>query len=316
MPVRFRILSATAAGLGASSPGAGPRVERLVEIAGALDEIRLGRRADLELPLPFAALSGVHARVLRTPEGWHVEDAGSTNGTWLEGERVAPGERRVLVPGAELLLGNVRLRFEGEGSSSPSAAAEGTATIARRLVDDLFAASPAKAPALRVLRGAPVQRLALGETGRAYFAGRAEACALSLDVEEVSREHATFTRAATGIVVRDLGSKNGVVIAGARIVGERVVSDGDVVEIGPVAVTLDDPVGRYLRELEAEPAPVAAPAPVVEPGLVDVPALVAEEAVLEIPAQRRSSTQLALVIGGAVLLLLGAAAVLLVVSSR
>jgi pSer/pThr/pTyr-binding forkhead associated (FHA) protein len=242
MPVRFRILPADDA-----RPGAGPLVEREVELPEALDEIRLGRRADVELPLPFAALSAVHARLVRAPDGWTIEDAGSTNGTWLDDDRLAPGERRAVEWGAELRLGNVRLRFEGEGPSA--AAAEGTATIARRLVDDLFAGARDGAPALEIVRGAAAGRLALVDLGRPYVVGRAEGCALPLAVEEVSREHAIFVRDAAGVLVRDLGSKNGVVVAGVRVAGERKLADGDVIEIGPVALRLDDPVGRYIASL-------------------------------------------------------------------
>jgi hypothetical protein len=72
-------------------------------------------------------------------------------------------------------------------------------------------------------------------------------------------------RRATGVVARDLGSKNGVVVAGARIDGERALVDGDVLQIGPVTLRLDDPVGRYLRELEAAPPPEPVPAPAQAP---------------------------------------------------
>jgi pSer/pThr/pTyr-binding forkhead associated (FHA) protein len=314
MPVRFRLLPAPRGSTSTSTEAAGPLVARDVEISGAPVEIRIGRGLELELPLPFPALSALHARVVRTADGWVVQDEGSTNGTWLGGARLAPGERRALAPGDELRLANVVVRFDGEAAPSAmtSRTAEGTATIARRLVDDLFAASPAQAPTLRVLRGAPARRLALTEPGHAYVAGRSEACALPLEVEEVSREHATFTRAATGVVVRDLGSKNGVQLEGTRLEGERVLRDGDVVEIGPVSVTLDDPVGRYLRELEAAP-----PEALAEPAPVTLePAPPPPEDVEPAALSPRRTTRLPLIVGGLALALLAAVAVLLVVSSR
>jgi pSer/pThr/pTyr-binding forkhead associated (FHA) protein len=264
MPARFRVLPSNedvpARG---GAVAAGPLVEREVEITHAGDEIRVGRRSDVELPLPFPALSAVHARLIRKEASWFVEDAGSTNGTWLGGERLASGARRPLEPGAELRLGNVRLRFDGEGPprGSRDGVPEGTGTIARRLVDDLFADAALGAPTVRVERGASPRRLPLTRVGHPYVVGRAETCALPLGVEEVSREHAAFVRDAEGVVVRDLGSKNGVVVAGRRIESQRRLSDGDVVEIGPVALALEDPVDRYLRQLEEAPvATVVAPA--------------------------------------------------------
>ncbi|HTA18330.1 MAG TPA: FHA domain-containing protein, partial [Polyangia bacterium] len=182
MPLRFRILP----DVGVGAPGvAGPFVEREVEVASGLDEIRVGRRADVELPLPFAVLSAVHARLRRGPEGWIVEDAGSTNGTWLDDARLVPGERRALGIGAELRLASVRLRFDGEGPPTP--AAEGTATIARRLVADLFAGAGEGAPTLSVTRGDAPRTLSLVALDHPYVVGRGETCALPLGVEEVSR---------------------------------------------------------------------------------------------------------------------------------
>jgi pSer/pThr/pTyr-binding forkhead associated (FHA) protein len=194
-----------------------------------------------------------------------LEDAGSTNGTRLGGARLVPGERRPLPPGAELHLAEVRLRFEG---AAPAAAAvepsEGTATIARRLVADLFA--EAIVPALTISSGAPPRSLPLTDEARAYVVGRAETCALPLDAEHVSREHAAFVRSAAGVVVRELGSKNGVLVNGARIAGEHPLADRDTIQIGAVALTLEDPISRYLRELELSPEPPAAPPPETAPG--------------------------------------------------
>jgi pSer/pThr/pTyr-binding forkhead associated (FHA) protein len=315
MALRFRVLPSDETRPAGRGAPAGPLVARDVELSGELAEIRVGRRADVELPLPFAALSGVHARIVRDGGGWSVEDAGSTNGTWLDGARLRAGERRPLAPSAELRLANVRLRFEGAGPAAPEA--EGTSTLARRLVDDLFAGG-AGAPAIRVVRGAPAAELALAVAGRAYVAGRGEGCALCLPVEEVSREHAAFVRGADGVVVRDLGSKNGVLVGGARIVGEHTLADGDLVTIGPVTLALDDPASRYLRELaEQAPAPVA---PGRDPSPTAVPA--ARPATREAaspPASapprggsRIGATQLVVGVAVSVLLLLAVAAGVLV----
>jgi pSer/pThr/pTyr-binding forkhead associated (FHA) protein len=261
MPARFCVLTADDAsfaggGVPSGGPSSGPAVAREVVLDDGLDELRLGRRADLELPLPFPALSAVHARVRRGREGWSVEDLGSRNGTWLDGERLPAGEPRPLVPGSVLRLADVRVRFEGEAAAAGPA--EGTRTIARRLVNDLFSRSAEGAPSLRVVRGAdPRLSLSLVEAQRPYTVGRADACDLPLPVEEVSREHAAFVRTPDGVRVRDLGSKNGVLVAGARIQGEQDLADGAVVEVGPVTLTLDDPIDRYLRELrELERAPL------------------------------------------------------------
>src|SRR5262249_7369335 len=121
-------------------------------------------------------------------------------------------------------LGPGAARAAGENAPAPGGA-PGTATIARRLVGGLLGAAETGVPTLAAVRGAPGRRLALTEVGRSYVVGRGGACALPLDVEEVSREHAAFMREASSVVVRDLGSKNGVLVAGARIQGERRLAD-------------------------------------------------------------------------------------------
>ncbi|MES1207617.1 MAG: FHA domain-containing protein, partial [Pseudomonadota bacterium] len=92
----------------------------------------------------------------------------------------------------------------------------------------------------------------------------------------ISREHVAVVRRWEGVVVQDLGSKNGITIneqTGTRADGELRVRDGDLVRIGPATLRLSDPADRYLREIEAQaadeaprqlapgPAPVAAARP-------------------------------------------------------
>jgi pSer/pThr/pTyr-binding forkhead associated (FHA) protein len=316
MPTRFHILPANeGAATGASAGRAGPLCARDVEIADGYAEIRMGRRPDLELSLPFPALSALHARVSLRDSAWWLEDLGSTNGTWLDGARLGPRQPRPLARGASLMLGNVRLRFDGTGPAQ--GVAEGTGTIARRLVNDLLGASSDGAPSIRVISGGAVgQRLSLTELERAYTVGRAESCDLPLPVEEVSREHAVFLRSTGGVLVRDPGSKNGVVVGGARIDSERRLADGDVVRIGPVTLGLDDPVDRYLRELEAlaaappEPSPPSPAASVVE--AASEQAVVAEPAAR--PVRSIGAAQLTVFVAGAVLVVLAAAAIALLSS--
>lgn len=270
MPLRLRVLPSTHQTAGT---GRGPSAERTVDFADDVDEIRIGRRGDLELPLPFSILSGVHARLTRSPacgsgkEGWLLEDLGSRNGTFLSGGRLAPGEKRPIGPGAQFSVAHVDLVFEG--ASTAVVGSEGTGTIARRLVSDLFSSgAEASAPTVVVVSGAPSRSvLRLEELDRPYVVGRVETCDLRLGVEEISREHASFTRRWDGVFVTDLGSKNGIRVSGALAAKQRV-RDGDLIQIGPVSLRLFDPEDRYLREFEAKgggvppaPAPATAPAP-------------------------------------------------------
>jgi hypothetical protein len=72
----------------------------------------------------------------------------------------------------------------------------------------------------------------------AFVVGRGSDCDIVLASEIVSRRHATIEVGLTSLNVTDLGSSNGTYINGARIVGEGVVVQGDVLLAGDVAMRL------------------------------------------------------------------------------
>ncbi len=158
------------------------------------------------------------------------------------------------VNGAVIGLGPLSVVFEAGRAPRPG---ESTATIARRLVSDLFGARAGGQVARLIPTAgwpadlAPPEPLRLAVPDRAYLIGRGETCDLVLPTDDVSREHAVIVRRWSGVQIRDLGSKNGVRVAGQPIAGEHRLRDGDRVEIASFELRLDDPEDRYLRELEA-----------------------------------------------------------------
>lgn len=87
----------------------------------------LGRDVSNEIILGDSEISRQHSRLTRTPGGYVLEDLGSTNGTFVNGERLmAP---RVLNPGDLIALGeNVTLTFD---TIAPEAAATVASTAAQ-----------------------------------------------------------------------------------------------------------------------------------------------------------------------------------------
>lgn len=75
------------------------------------DPTTLGRTQNNDLALADAGCSSRHAVIRQDQGGWIIEDLGSTNGTWIDDERIAG--IRVLQEGDLIQIGGQSLRVQG-----------------------------------------------------------------------------------------------------------------------------------------------------------------------------------------------------------
>src|SRR5215467_7700175 len=74
--------------------------------------LNVGRASDNELMLNDASVSKIHAALLMSSEGTLlVADTGSTNGTYINGRRIAYGESRLIEDGDVVGFGDVEVRL-------------------------------------------------------------------------------------------------------------------------------------------------------------------------------------------------------------
>ena len=74
--------------------------------------LSVGRVADNELSLNHASVSKIHAALTMNAQGTLlVADTGSTNGTYINGRRIAYGEARQIEDGDVVSFGDVEVRF-------------------------------------------------------------------------------------------------------------------------------------------------------------------------------------------------------------
>jgi hypothetical protein len=74
--------------------------------------LNVGRASDNDLTLNDASVSKIHGALLMTAEGsLLVADTGSTNGTFINGRRIAYGESRVIEKGDVIGFGDVEVRL-------------------------------------------------------------------------------------------------------------------------------------------------------------------------------------------------------------
>ena len=194
--------------------------ERDIPVDGG--SARLGRDPTLEIPFDSGddVVSAVHARVWRESDGsWWLEDLGSTNGTWLNGRRLAAAE--MLRSGDRVTLGQrgpgLRVSLPGEPARTR---AEG-------------AVEPA-GPRLVLRRVAGGEDLA--GVGREILIGRSATCTVPLRTVAdtvVSKRHAVVAFDDAGAAtVTDLGSRNGTFVNGQQVRGPAMLRLGDRLMLG------------------------------------------------------------------------------------
>ncbi len=197
---------------------------------------RIGRDPAADIAVEEPLVSWRHAVLTATAAGWLLEDAGSTNGTFADGEKV----QRVEITGSS----QVRLGHPQAGPlvscSLPEAA---PAAPAKPLATAVFQAKPPhatdgdRAPTGITRLPAKVLRI-----------GRADDNDVVVADLSVSRWHAELRRVpGGGFQLTDLGSHNGTFVNGQRLEGSVAVTEADVIVIGLATFRL---VGDQLQEFD------------------------------------------------------------------
>lgn len=310
--------------LSIAAPGAAPQ-----EITLDQPRVKVGRGPTVDVRLPSRAVSEVHAVFHVDGNEVAVVDEGSTNGTRVNGALLPAGRRKAVRDGDVVCLAEFALTVCR--TLSPADPPERTASIARRMLLDALrdAGGEAAPPHLLLVNTRAAGRAWALREGEVLVIGRGEGCDVVLEDRDCSRRHAEVSRDVEGAVLRDLGSRNGVVVQG-RASTERRLRHGDELTFGRTVLRFVDPTEDLLRSLDrgedtraptpAPPEPVATSRPPEEP----VPASPqAETASLprtsisrapSAPPERRSRPTQAPPPGRADWLVVGLAAVILLVS--
>ncbi|MEO0324599.1 MAG: FHA domain-containing protein [Myxococcota bacterium] len=229
------------------------------EFAGP--RVLIGRRSDADIELPHPAVSATHATVRAQGPRFVLVDEGSTNGTKVNGTRLPPGRPKSLRSGDRIDVGVFELLVElgptGEGTS-----AERTAAFARRLLRQALAGmdDAPEPPTLVVMHGPSAgQKLILPAAPARLVLGRDETCDLTLPDGDCSREHAEVVHDLDGVLLRDLGSKNGTFRNGHEL-REGRLKDRDELRLGATFLSFEDEAEARRRELHGqEDSPLGEP---------------------------------------------------------
>ncbi|AKF11043.1 FHA domain protein [Sandaracinus amylolyticus] len=229
------------------------------------DRILIGRGAGADVRLPHTSVSTRHATIELRAGRYVIVDHGATNGTRVQGGKLVPERAKPLRDGDRIEVGAFVLSWKEGVPVTSTANAERTSSLARRLLREVLGASTSTTARIVVINGAqegvvleippPPARLVIG---------RAETCDLVLFDADASREHVDLVVDLDGVIARDRGSKNGLVV-NERALPEKRLVDRDELVIGATVLVYEDPTESALRAAEQAPDEAMPEPPPLEP---------------------------------------------------
>lgn len=248
------------------------------------EQLTIGRAEGNDLILSEGGVSRKHARFFVEGDACMVEDAGSANGTFVDGAKIEGPTRlstksQVVIGDYEiqLKLGSKPLPKASKAGARPSrepTSANGKAVKAppaprsTRVVAAVKApggpGALAKRPGPQRAAGPQFRGLTHAITGKTFpltgtmTVGRVAGVDIQVDDDSVSRRHAEVIVNGREVTVKDLGSANGTTVNGAPIAEDTILAAGDIIQFGVVEVMYETggtsgPRAPIARKPAAEP---------------------------------------------------------------
>lgn len=228
-------------------------------------ELSVGRADGNDLVLSEGGVSRKHARFFTEGGQVLVEDAGSANGTFVDGERIEgptpiSGRAQVVIGDYEISIraGAAPKKSAPKGPSAPKPGgdprlatgplAAGKPPRATKVVPIVRGEAPkrprpsssargASGPQLKGLSGAVLDQVF--PLSGVMTVGRVPGVDLQLEDDSVSRRHAELEVRGGEVLLRDLGSANGTTVNGAPLTDEATLQPGDIVQFGVVELAFE-----------------------------------------------------------------------------
>jgi pSer/pThr/pTyr-binding forkhead associated (FHA) protein len=200
----------------------------------------IGAAPDSQIRIVAPGVSRKHARIVLENDQYFLEDAGATNGTFLNGGRVT---REALQHLDVITLGRaVDLIFLRRETGTTAVSSDQVTAARLQIADGPEAGAVVEVP-----------------KGELTF-GRAPSCNVVLVSGLISKVHARVQRTANQVVLQDLQSINGTFVNGARVDSIQVLKNGDLINfagVRSVSVAIEGPAAALTSTVTApadEPA--------------------------------------------------------------
>ncbi|HRQ23383.1 MAG TPA: FHA domain-containing protein [Anaerolineales bacterium] len=203
-------------------------------------EITIGRDESVDLPITSPAISRRHAKLTREGDGFVLEDLGSSNGTFVNDQRLSG--RRTLKSGDRIRLGQaITLAYEAPGVEKPESAGtvvRPTPSVPSGVMQTMIGEDPMPS---RADAGPPQLVVAIaGENPKTHTLtssrlaiGRLDGNDIVIPSQIVSGKHAWLEKENSGYKLTVLPeARNPVLFEGRPLEGSRVLRHGDILRIG------------------------------------------------------------------------------------
>jgi pSer/pThr/pTyr-binding forkhead associated (FHA) protein len=171
------------------------------------DRVSIGRAPENDVVLADASVSKAHAVLEREGARFRVQDLGSTNGVFVDGERALGGEPAVVEPGMVIGIGDFSL------------------TLSR--LDE----EPAQTFRIGVTEPSGRHHV-FAVSGEEVTIGADAGCDLQLEGDGVAPRHTRVVIQSDRLVLADLKSPSGTWKNDERLTAPQVVHEGDLVRVG------------------------------------------------------------------------------------
>jgi pSer/pThr/pTyr-binding forkhead associated (FHA) protein len=220
--------------------------------------VTIGRLKENDIQLPSSTVSGYHAQILKEGENYYLVDRGSINGSYLNGQRLVPSEKKLLSDSDIIKIQDFELYFSS-GINVINIDSGATVQVARQMVMEVLGSwqsTTTDKPRIILMGGNDAGRQFELSEGTILVSGRTAGVDIVIDHPSVSRRHAEISLAWSGAFIKDLNSANGTFVNDQRISGSQRLRDRDEIRLGqqsssaPVILVFSNPAEALLSKLE------------------------------------------------------------------
>ncbi|MCB0320034.1 MAG: FHA domain-containing protein [Bdellovibrionales bacterium] len=190
-------------------------------------ETVIGREPEHGIAVDCGAISREHGRILRVRNHWFYQDLGSTNGSWINGNKVPPDEWRVLRASDYLQLADKAIRIrEGEASGEAAVEASFNRGPGRSLI--VFSHSNFS------------DEFPIPEFGRALVIGGAQ-CDIEIRGDVFENPGLVIERRSQNVCAYAVERQHGATVNGEELTTTLELQDRDVIRVREHLVIFNDP---------------------------------------------------------------------------